>query len=411
MKIFMIAPTEIPALRANTLQVMKMAQAFVQLGHEVHLSSPFSGRTRPLLKQTRDKANDLTWEDLSDQYGINSTFSIEWLMARKHLKRYDYGISSVYRAKKSKADLVYTRLPQAAAASSILGLNTIHELHDLPRGQIGRYLFKLFLKGKGAKRLVLISQSLAEDLRQEYSFPKTDLKDPVSFSFKLRNTAFTLVAPDGVDLERYEQILAPREARMKWRELTGNFLPVDGFVAGYSGHLYSGRGIGLILTLAQRLPEYYFLLIGGKPDDVTELKSIVSERELDNVLITGFVPNSQLPGYQAMCDVLLMPYQKQVAASSGGDIANYLSPLKLFEYLACGRAILSSNLPVLQEILDDSNALLLDPQDIDNWVQSVVMLKNDPGTRSKLAKKAQQDSRQYSWISRAEKILNGIIIR
>jgi glycosyltransferase involved in cell wall biosynthesis len=195
---------------------------------------------------------------------------------------------------------------------------------------------------------------------------------------------------------------------MNWRELTGNFLPVDGFVAGYSGHLYSGRGIGLILTLAQRLPEIYFLLIGGEPDDVAELKCIVNERELDNVLITGFIPNSQLPGYQAMCDVLLMPYQKQVSASSGGDIANYLSPLKLFEYLACGRAILSSNLPVLQEILDDTNAHLLDPQDIDNWVQSVVMLKNDPGIRSKLAKKAQQDSRKYAWISRAEKILNGI---
>lgn len=408
MKISVIAPTEIPALRANTLQVMKMAQAFVQLGHDTHLLSPFSGRTLPYRKQSRNEVNDLTWENLSNQYGIKDTFPIEWNKARRPLKRYDYGISSIQWAKRLGADLVYTRLPQAGAISSFLGLNTILELHDFPRGQIGRYLFYLFLKGKGAKRLVLISKSLAEDLQQEYGLPDSDLKDLTSYPIKMRDPAFTLIAPDGVDLERYEHIPTTSEARMNWRELTGNFLPVDGFVAGYSGHLYSGRGIGLILTLAQRLPEIYFLLIGGEPDDVAELKGIVNKRELENVFIIGFVPNSQLPGYQAMCDVLLMPYQKQVAASSGGDIANYLSPLKLFEYLACGRAILSSNLPVLQEILDDSNALLLDPQDLDNWVQSVVMLKNDPVTRSRLAKKAQQDSRQYTWISRAEKILNGI---
>ena len=90
-----------------------------------------------------------------------------------------------------------------------------------------------------------------------------------------------------------------------------------------------------------------FLIVGGEPQDVENLRQRVRVIGLKNVILTGFVPNARLPLYQAACDVLLMPYQRQVAASSGGDIARYLSPMKLFEYMACERPIISSDLPVL----------------------------------------------------------------
>jgi len=92
-----------------------------------------------------------------------------------------------------------------------------------------------------------------------------------------------------------------------------------------------------------------FLLAGGEPEDVAALREKSANLGLSNVILTGFIPNADLPIYQAACDILLMPYQSQVAASSGGDIARYLSPMKLFEYLACGKPILSSDLPVLRE--------------------------------------------------------------
>lgn len=408
MKIAVIAPTEIPALRANTLQVMKMTQAFVQLGHDTHLASPYTGKTKPDLHITIDQPNSITWENLSTQYGIKDTFPILWFPAHNRLKRYDYGISSIRWARKSKVDLVYTRLPQAAAIASRLGMSTIFELHALPQGRIGRYLFKLFLNTKGARKLVLISRALAEDLRREFITPDHGKENLPSWQNKLINPSFTCIAPDGVDLERYEHVSGVQDARIKWMDRNNNLIPVNAFVAGYSGHLYPGRGIGVILSLAERLPEMIFLIIGGESGDVSKLQSRVIKRNLTNVVVTGFIANSQLPEYQAMCDVLLMPYQKQVAASSGGDIASYLSPMKLFEYLACGRAILSSNLPVLQEILDETNAILLDPQDIDAWAQALVELMNDPDTRNRLAAKAHQDAREYSWVSRASKILNGL---
>jgi glycosyltransferase involved in cell wall biosynthesis len=120
------------------------------------------------------------------------------------------------------------------------------------------------------------------------------------------------------------------------------------------------------------------------------------------------VPNSELPGYQAACDVLLMPYQARVAASSGGDISRYLSPMKLFEYLACGRVILSSDLPVFHEVLDSTNAILLPPEDHDTWVEAIQIGLQFPERYARLREQAQRDAQQYTWNARVQKIFKNL---
>ena len=147
---------------------------------------------------------------------------------------------------------------------------------------------------------------------------------------------------------------------------------------------------------------------GGEPRRVEKMYEDVATRGLENVILTGFVYNAELPRYQAACDVLLMPYQGRVAASSGGDISRYLSPMKMFEYLACGRAILSSDLPVLQEILNESNAMLLPAADVDSWVTVLQILQTEPKTRAALAAEARQTAEQHTWTARARLILDGL---
>jgi glycosyltransferase involved in cell wall biosynthesis len=163
-----------------------------------------------------------------------------------------------------------------------------------------------------------------------------------------------------------------------------------------------------MMELAARHPDITFLLAGGEPPDVAGLQAQLDTRRLDNVLLTGFIPNADLPLYQAACDVLMMPYQKHVAASSGGDIAAYLSPMKLFEYLACGRAILSSDLPVLREVLNLDNAVLLDPEDIDGWSAALDALQNDGQRRETLGQQARRDATLHTWEARARMILAGV---
>jgi glycosyltransferase involved in cell wall biosynthesis len=104
----------------------------------------------------------------------------------------------------------------------------------------------------------------------------------------------------------------------------------------------------------------------------------------------------------------MMPYQRHVAASSGGDIGRYLSPMKLFEYLACERPILSSDIPVLREVLDPEIALLLPPDDIQPWIAALRKIEANPEAYRMLGESARTRAVNYTWEKRAEMILAGL---
>lgn len=388
MRIAVVAPTQIPATQANTVQVMKMSQAYAWLGHEVHLLVPHSGGKR-----------EQDWESLARHYGLQKQFAITWIPCRRASRKYDYGWKCVRWSRKWKANLLYTRLPQAAAFASLLSLPTIFEIHDFPRGRMGIFLFRIFIRGAGARRLVAISHALAQDLRDKLPLPN--------------RKEFLIVAPDGVDLQRYQNLPSPLQARRALNLFTGKKekgkkRETRRFVVGYTGSLYTGRGIELILELARYLPQMDFLIVGGTPREKEHLEVQARQLGLNNISIYSFVPNETLPLYQAACDVLLMPYQKRVAASSGGDIAPYLSPMKVFEYLASGRVILSSNLPVLLEVLNEQNAVLLPPDNVQAWIEALQHIYHNTMDYQKLVVQAKKDAQRYSWEQRARKILEGL---
>src|SRR5690606_38607426 len=104
----------------------------------------------------------------------------------------------------------------------------------------------------------------------------------------------------------------------------------------------------------------------------------------------------------------IMPYGQQVSGSSGGNIAPYLNPMKMFEYLACERPIVTSDLPILREILDDTNAIILPGDDKAAWVQALRGLAADAGRRAALSVVARRTAEQYTWQQRAQRLLAGL---
>ncbi len=372
MKIAIIAQGSIPAQTANSIQNMKMAGALAGLRNEVVVIAP-------------GKDPNIEWAQLANHYGLSQEFEIQWLQTLPFLRHYDFAWLAAEAAQKFYADLIYTRLPQAATLAAGRGVSTIFELHDLPSGTMGPWLLRRFLKAKGAKRLVVNTRHLEEEIRARYQFPDFE--------------TFMMLAPNGVDLQRYENLPAPTEARKQLG------LP-EGLTAGYTGHLYEGRGIELILDLAHRLPKVRFLMVGGRAEDVAKRKD--QARELGNVKFLGFVPNAELPLFQAACDVFLMPYGQKVAGSSGADIAEFTNPLKMFEYLACGRPILASDLPILREILNSENAVILPSGDEQAWVNTLQMLRASPDKRNALGEAGKRTAARFSWHSRAAHILRGV---
>jgi len=371
-----ISASRVPSTAANSMQVMKASQAIGQLGHEVHL----------ILPKHTSQPNDI---DLVSYYGLQKPFPIEFFPSQPQLNRYDFAWRAVRKARQIKADLTYIWLVQAGIFSLLAHLPVVFELHGPPEGKFGPTLFRLFRKIPGKKRLLPITAALAGQLHDGYGID-------------INNQQLVRTAPNGVDLERYENIPEATAARA----LLG--LP-DTLTIGYTGHLYAGRGMNLLMELARCFPRLSFVWVGGREQDIAIWKKRLADENIVNITLTGFVENCQLPFYQAAADILLMPYEKVIAGSSGGDSTSYASPMKMFEYMASRRAIISSDLPVIREVLNSGNAMLCPPDDIEVWSQALGSLIYDEEKRQSLAEQAWRDIQQYTWLERARKALDGFI--
>ncbi len=373
MNIIAVAGARIPSDTANSIQVMKVCQGLAQLGHRVTLIVP------ALPPNAGPQASDL-----QTLYGLHTPFEIEYLPAVGALGRRLFTLRAVRRALALGGDLIYTWFPQSAVFALLAGKPAIFEIHEPASTPTGRIWYRLFAALPGRKRLVSITQALVQILNRNYHI-------------RLRPEE-VVIGPNGVELERFVSLPDPKTAR---RQIG---LPASPTVL-CAGHLYAGRGAGLFLTLAASTPEAHFVWVGGRPQDV----SIWREKAagLDNVTFTGFVPHEQIPLYQAAGDILLMPYEHSIAGSSGGDSSTFCSPMKMFEYMAAGRAILSSDLPVIREVLDESMAVFCPPEDAAAWQTALRALLHDPARRATLAKNARRAAEKYTWLARAKQTLEG----
>jgi glycosyltransferase involved in cell wall biosynthesis len=220
------------------------------------------------------------------------------------------------------------------------------------------------------------------------------------YSMRMRPSDM-VIAPNGVDLERFASLPDPVRARQSlgWTESPTVLC---------AGHLYAGRGADLFLQLAESTPEVRFVWVGGRPHDVEEWGGKAQARGLVNVDFLGFVPNIELPKYLAAADVLLMPYARSIYGSSGSaDSASVASPMKMFEYMAADRAILTSDLPVIREVLDETSAVFVLPEDASAWKSALKALLEDSARRISIAQNARRKVEKYTWLARARKILDG----
>ncbi|HIE25368.1 MAG TPA: glycosyltransferase, partial [Anaerolineales bacterium] len=162
-------------------------------------------------------------------------------------------------------------------------------------------------------------------------------------------------------------------------------------------------GVETFLRLAEKSPQTQFMWVGGQPDDLRAWRGRASE--LKNVKFTGFVHNAELPLYQAASDILIAPYEKVISGSSGGDSASVASPMKIFDYMAVQRPIITSDLPVIREVLDEKSAIFCPPDDVEAWHSAITKLLGDKTLRENLAKNAYERVKEFAWGRRQKKIL------
>jgi glycosyltransferase involved in cell wall biosynthesis len=369
MKISYISNSQIPSKTANSIHVMKMCQAFSRNGHDVTLLAPDN------IDDYMDKEYD-TYQ----YYGVSDCFDIvkqPWLKVKG--RGYIYAILAAFWAKKNRTDLVYGRNLFGCLISSLLGIPVIFESHapDWKRSRISKMLFKQMINKKKLIKIVVITKSLKKDLIENY--PEKNVRVQVS--------------PDGADP------ISHQGSDIKLSDMGGKLN------VGYVGHLYPGKGMEIINCLVRNCSNYNFHIIGGHDQDVMRWRERLSD--CVNVEFYGHVPHSMAEEYVVKMDVVLLPNQPVVSVTEKDEIGKWTSPLKMFEYMAAGKPIIASDIPVLREILRNNiNSILCKHDKIDEWVAALDSLCENKALAKMIATNAKKEFlTKYTWAARAKRVI------
>lgn len=205
---------------------------------------------------------------------------------------------------------------------------------------------------------------------------------------------------NGYDNTMFRSAASQRLSRTETDASTGSLLIV------YAGNVQKGKGIEMLLAMAQKRPQYDFWIVGGKNRDIAPLKALAQEMDVQNAYFKGWVGHSSLARYLKAADVLIIP----PTAAPLNSFRRTVLPIKTFLYLGAGRPIVAPDTPDVQEILqDEKTALLVPPDDMEASVGALDRLFNDKRLRVRLSEAAEAKSAMLDWASRARRFL--ILVR
>lgn len=204
-----------------------------------------------------------------------------------------------------------------------------------------------------------------------------------------------VVIQNGIDPEQFGVPLDGAAAKRA--------LGLDGrLVLGFTGFVREWHGLDRVIDLLAKMPTDYaartwhLLVVGDGPARVALEAKARNLGVTDRVTFTGIVARERIPAHVAAFDIALQP-----AAVA------YASPLKLFEYMALGRAVIAPAQPNILEILTDGeNAVLFDPADPQALGSALARLCGDDRLRARVGAAARHtiEARHLTWNDNAARV-------
>jgi glycosyltransferase involved in cell wall biosynthesis len=378
MKILFIHNNHLDSESANVLQVLYMCDAFARLDHQVTLAVPFS-------KYKQEDRSDI----IKKKLGKHPDFRVI------NFKRYDilgrfkfiagyFGIKDIL--KKYSCDVVYTRDMVSLCLALKNKKKVIFESHSFKMHHnllLNTYLknqFLHFVNSNYLIKIVTISKGLQKTWIEAGIPPK-----------KL------LVLHDAICEDEF---IENRDMLFERKKLN---LPLDRKLVVYAGSLYKNRGIENIIELAKLNKNPYFVVVGGPESQRIKYEKMAKNKNIKNILFTGYVSHQKVLSYLFSSDILLMIWTNKVKT------INYCSPLKVFEYMASGKIIIGYKFPTINEILtNNENAFLVPPGSVNelNFVLQKALKLEYPNAMVEKARKLVFEN--YTWKIRAKKIIKEI---
>lgn len=202
-----------------------------------------------------------------------------------------------------------------------------------------------------------------------------------------------VVIPNGINEAHFAAAASPDAAKQRLG-LTG------ALVLGFTGFVRDWHGMDLVIRwmASAAAPAHARLLVVGAGPAQAALEQLALALHLgDRVRFTGVIDRHAVPDHVAAFDIALQP-----------AVVAYASPLKLFEYLALGKAVVAPATPNIMEVLrDEENAVLFDPVQAGAFERALQRLATDGVLRQRVGQAARETIRQQglTWDGNARRVV------
>lgn len=315
MKVFYLARINTATEDASTRHVFEFCRQFAQLGHEVVLYVPDLGGRRELTGvrfvhvPVVCKNPGFTFFS----FYISLFFILSW------------------HCLKSRPDVLYTRLQTmewiAALLKIVFRFKYVVEVNGLAPVEM-----KINDVSKGWIAFVTLMERIIYKLSDQVVVPSALIRDYLCRKYGVKEKS-VLVVSNGANPE-FSRPMDKAECRNQLG------LPPDGNYLVFVGSLKKWHGIDQLAPLMPALvkdnPKLHLLIVGDG-EKRNDLKQWIEENRMGgNIILAGRVPFEKVSVYINAGDICLAPYFEEGLNETG------ISPLKIFEYMACGRPIITN---------------------------------------------------------------------
>jgi len=379
-KIIYVTTTRFPTEKAHGLSTVKICEAFADLGFSVDVIAPRLWK--------RAGGDTFEYYDVKRNFKISKVFCLDFIPL-KIMEKFSFVLQSVSFSlvtifylffkygKNFKQGVFFSHDYIPLYFMSFLPVSIFYDVHHFP-GQ--NFMYRRVMKKSFG--FAVQTKWKIKELGDKFGIPPEKI----------------VYWPNGTDVGKFKIAETTEEVR----KTLG--LPLDKKIAMYTGQLFDWKGVDSFIKAVRYLGnDVLIYIIGGSLEDVANCKKEIVEANDSKIVFVPFIVHSKIPLWLKSADVLVLPNTGKQKVS-----LYYTSPMKLFEYMASGRPIISSSVPSIMEILNESNAVLVEPDNPEAFGLGINKIFSNPVLASDISHQSLDDVQKYTWRSRAEKIINFI---
>ena len=205
---------------------------------------------------------------------------------------------------------------------------------------------------------------------------------------------------NGVDIKKFQPI--HNEALLgQWKGRLG--IRKEEIVIAFVGNLARWQGVNILIESAIRLlsrgERLKLLLVGDGPIRKELVRRVLESGFDKEIIFTGMISYEDIPFLINLADICAAPFILRRNQITG------VSPIKVFEYMACGKPVVASRIEGLEFIEEEGTGRLTEPEDIISLEETLYNLIKEPKERLRMGGKGFQIARErFSWESRVTQI-------